>query len=101
MKSFYSLAECYQRGIYPVKQPARETTVSYYIRVYPELDMEELLKANAIENFQSEEGSFSFRDPRVSKHTYGWTASVDYCNEDTHEIIHRAEITPAYTRGIG
>jgi hypothetical protein len=95
MKPFYSLAEAFQRGIYPVKQPSPETTVSYYIRVYPQLDVEELLKADALENLRSEDGSFNFQNPHVSAHTYAWTASLDYCNEDSGEIVHRTELTRA------
>jgi hypothetical protein len=106
MKPHYSLAEAFQRGLQLVEYPSESTPVSYYIRIYPEYDMEELHRRAAIEPdmlSESEElgvPTFNGRDPRVKQEFYGWTASMDYCNEDKHEIIHRAELTRSTEREL-
>jgi hypothetical protein len=93
MKPHYSLAEAFQRGQFKVEYPRSEQTVSYYCRIYPELDIAELLKTDAVEGLQSPGPKgimgFDYRDSRVAATTYGWTASLDYCNEDSEEIVHR------------
>jgi len=93
MAHYISLAEAFARGLMVPEYPSDEVIVSYYSRVYPELDLDGLLKAAAIENIQAEDGSFDFRNPNVAEHCYGWTISLDYNNEEKHEIIHRTEIT--------
>jgi hypothetical protein len=61
--------------------------------------MEELQRRAAIEPDMQPESeelgvpAFNGKDPRVKKELYGWTASMDYRDEDKHEIIHRAELT--------
>ena len=99
MKPHYSLAEAFQRGLERVEYPPESTPVSYYICIYPEYNIEELERRAAIEPdmLSESEGlgvaAFNGRDPRVKQEFYGWTASMDYRNEDKHEIIHRAELT--------
>jgi hypothetical protein len=53
MKPHYSLAEAFQRGQFKVEYPRSEQSVSYYCRIYPELDIAELLKTDAVEGLQS------------------------------------------------
>jgi len=78
----------------PIKLSSQPTRpVRCESRIYPELDTEELMKHAAIEDIQSEDGSFSFKDPRVAQHTFGWRISMDYINHESGEIIHRFEIT--------
>jgi hypothetical protein len=99
MKPDYSLAEAFQRGLKRVEYPSESTPVSYYIRVYPEYDIEELGRRAAIEPDMLSESkelgvpAFNGRDPRVKQEFYGSTASMDYRNEDKDKIIHRAELT--------
>ena len=95
MNPYLSLAEAFARGTYKAEYPPDDVTVSYSSRVYPEIDVQELLKHAAIEDIQGQDGSFDFRDPRVVQHTFGWTISLDYVNVESYEIIHRIELTRA------
>ena len=52
MAHYISLAEAFARGLMVPEYPSDEVIVSYYSRVYPELDLDGLLKAAAIENTQ-------------------------------------------------
>ena len=54
---------------------------------------EELSNASAIDNLRSENGAINLQDPRAANHIYGYTAPVDYCNEDARDIIHRFALT--------
>jgi hypothetical protein len=59
MKPHYSLAEAFQRGLLKTDPPKPHETVSYYIRIYPEIDTEELLRRADLEDIQAENGSFN------------------------------------------
>jgi hypothetical protein len=44
MSQFYSLAESFARGIIKPQYPLETATVSYRVRIYPEINSGELLR---------------------------------------------------------
>lgn len=87
MNDDYSLAESFSRGLIPVQYPNAATSVSYYIRIYPGM-----AATNLEEIKQQIEDGVPASEIDAAVEDYGWVASCDYCNEDTHEIIHRFEL---------
>ena len=109
-KPHYSLAEAFQRGLEQIKSPAKEDKVSYWLRIYPESraeipagmqreldDLQRRMKSSEPEKvaeYNEELEAIKLRYP-IEGEQYGWTVSIDYCNDSTDEIIQRVELTRA------
>jgi len=106
MKSYFSVAEAFQRGIEKVTQPHKGEKVSYCLRIYPAIhvDVPEAMKRE-MDDFQrrmtsldpdkikEEFETIKRRYPPSKAEVYGWTASFDYCNDSANELVHRGELT--------
>jgi hypothetical protein len=86
MSQYYSLAESFARRIIKPQHPPDKANVGYVVRIYPELNSEELLRLFEANNRRP------LSSRQLSELYYGWVASLDYCNLDTEEIIHRGEL---------
>lgn len=108
-RPFWSLAEAFQRGIYESEHPSNQTSVGYHLRIYPEFfveiskaeqaelkELQEKMKlfGEQLEQHQLELEAINLKYP-LQLEVIGWTASADYTNEETREIIHRFELIRA------
>jgi hypothetical protein len=107
-KQHYSLAEAFQRGIYPVESPSPEHDISYNFRIYPAIHveipraMQRELEDVQQEMTSSDRGKMAKYEEalaalnlkyRLEPEIYGLTASLEYCNDSANEIVHRTELT--------
>jgi hypothetical protein len=89
MRKHFSLAESFAKGIVRAQHPPERATVCYVVRVFAEINSEELLRLYEV----NDRRPLSSR--QVTELYHGWVASLDYINQDTGEIVHRAELVRA------
>ena len=106
-KQYCSLAEAFQRGIEPVEAPMTEHEVRYNLRIYPAInveippamqrkleDLQQKMRSEPEKMAEYEEAvaALNLKYP-LEPEIYGFTASMDYCNYSTGEMVHRTELT--------